>query len=674
MGNTFVKAPPEKPGSQETRIAAAKRLFDEIGTNYPTNMAAVEDLSPFFAKLGPEAFNVLVLKVAARLRENTYRYLRTLKLLLRTGAIDSEDDVAIFDKLVFPGTGTHRAMDAAMLDVLEPVFRNVLPELRQRGFVSTAADFADSAAPTLCRKLVYFGGYNINFHIFAKVFFALLERNPSSAQALARLVDLVNGRLEFNGFSVAAFYKDLTWKNSRLIKAAAKTGRPFDLLRAANAILKQLRSKNQTVYPAPELLERCLTGGWLSREEISAIPETAPEVFAKAKLYSRARRIIDYRYVDLSPQLTYQSFPHRFKASMTPVEILDEFKEIMVWTSLETLRVERFLRLLQGSSDRNVLVLANLRLGRMYIEPLKRSCRDLDNLTFVDARIGSTEFTNRIYVTVNPLDRQTTLRILEEQPHVVVVDASIQGRFPYAFKGYTNFFAAVNEVLTGSPGFPNFRYACHCPAIEPLDNEANYRAEPSFQVTRTKLQKMCAMNRVGPKKDHYRLHLLSHPSLRDVVLRAGFDNTEPKIMNRDTNCTDIITNDYLPNLVNDSFFSNTDRTGTPRGKRPGAFLINAFFPFDQFYRGREDERLDGIGASLREIGIGHSLNNVSNIEDRQGRVSFDDLCEVLLETTRGITKAIHIDLETGTVKLVNDDLIHRVTETYLEFKAKYNLA
>ncbi len=724
----------DEENTAEDVISMVDDLMHRFGNNRESAFGLIKDISPLFDRFGFEALDLMVNRVAETLGDITYRYLRTLKLLVRTGCFSTRDELEIFRDLVFPkrgcdcgpvlvrGPATHtqtqhrslspfppsskeNRMEVGMLEYLKPVFREIVPRLVQAGIAvkktvpsGNKATGSPSARPEtglsisyqamkkmgildMCRQLVHFGGYKINFTLFFKLFFTLAGNDLPLARKLITWIEVVNGRLEYHGYSVAAFYKDLTNRQYRIVDLCTRTGRQIQLFKVANAILKYLEEGGTAIYPNPELLSYCLEVMGTNRKNYAMLPRRKPELFNRAVLYSRGRRLIDYRYTDLSPQLTYQVFPHRTKADLLPRSAIDQFTEIMTLTSLETLRAENFIRLLQRHTRRPVLVVGNLRLGQVYTEPLRRSCSDLDDAEFTYVRLGSTELTNRIYVTANPFDRRTTLRLLKERPHVVVVDASIQNRFPFAFKGFVNFFAAVNDVVTGTPGFPNFSYACHSPDERDLDNTGGYRSEYTYIVTRGKLERMAAMNAVTTTGEPYRLFHLSHPSLTDVVLRAGFDETEPVIMNRDTNRTDITSNRYVPNLVSDRFFeiltevsvNDLVHADQPAGldDTPTVLLINAFFPFDTVYPGHTADKLDDLAVSLDDLGVSGCIKGISDPEGRQGAVSFDDLERVLLETTRGVTRSINADEETGVVRLANHSLMERLTEVYLDIKERY---
>jgi len=719
----------------ENIISAVCDLMHRFGRNRESAFGLIKDISILFERFGFEALDLMVHRVAETLGEITYRYLRTLKLLVRTGCFSTRDELEIFRDLVFPETesdpetlsghgpgnknslapetGSRRRMEVGMLEYLEAVFREVLPRLVQAGIAIkkdasagdadtgfraaspearpsiSYADLKETGILNMCRQLVHFGGYKINFTLFFKIFFTLTGNDLPLARKLIRWIDVVNGRLEFNGYSVAAFYKDLTNRKYRVVDRCARNGRQVQLFKTANAIMKHLEEDGAAIYPNPELLDYCLEAMGTNRKNYSLLPQRQPELFRKSALYSRARRLIDYRHIVLSLQLTYQIFPHQLQADMVPKNVINQFSEVMTVSSLETFRVENFIRLLNEHSQRPILVVGNLRLGRIYTDPLRQACGDLKGVEFTYARLGSTELTNRIYVTVNPFDRRTTLRLLKQRPHVVVVDASIQNRFPYAFKGFTNFFAAINDVLTGTPGFPNFAYTCHHPEEKALDNTASYRSEYTYRIVRSKLRRMAVMNDVTGPGEPYRLFHLSHPSLADVVLRAGFDETEPMVMNRGTNRTNLDTNCYHPTLVSGRFFNDLPERSahqcettdfekmtstaqtTDRDDFPMVFLINAFFPFDVFYPGRTADKLAGLNVSLDELGVHTSLEDITDPEERQGTVSFDDLDRILLENTRGVTQAINADGEAGSIRLANDSLMKRLTEVYLDFKKKY---
>ena len=719
----------------EDVISAVCELRHRFGGNRESAFGLIKDISPLFERFGFEALDLMVLRVAETLGDITYRYLRTLKLLVRTGCFTTDDELEIFRDLVFPETGSdpeapsgygpgnedglapaagsRRRMEVGMLECLEAVFREIIPRLtradiavKKTGQDGTGDIYPSITSPAagpsishtalketgildMCRKLVYFGGYKINFTLFFKLFFTLAGKDLHLARKLIRWIEVVNGRLEYHGYSVAAFYKDLTNRKYRVVEKCARKGMQIQLFKTANAILKYLEEDGTSVYPNPELLSYCLDAMGTNRKNYSLLPRRQLELFTRSALYRRARRLIDYQYTDLSPQLTYQVFPHQMRADMIPEQVIDQFTEVMTVASLETLRVENFIRLLRKHSQHPILVVGNLRLGRIYTDPLRQACRDLKDVVFTYARLGSTELTNRIYVTVNPFDRRTTLCFLNERPHVVVVDASIQNRFPYAFEGFTNFFAVINDVLTGTPGFPNFAYTCHHPEEKPLDTTASYRSEYTYMVTRGKLERMATMNGVKKPGEPYRLFHLAHPSLTGVVLRAGFDETEPMIMNRGTNRTDLDTNCYRPNLVSGRFFDNLPKGATHQGETaeledttssaqtsglddcPMVFLINAFFPFDVFYQGKTGEKLVGMNVSLDELGVHACITDISDPEGRQGTVSFDDLNHILLETTRGATRAIRADEDAGSVRLANDSLMKRLVQVYLEFKEKH---
>jgi hypothetical protein len=112
---------------------------------------------------------------------------------------------------------------------------------------------------------------------------------------------------------------------------------------------------------------------------------------------------------------------------------------------------------------RSVIVVANLSYGRVALSPIteKRPGKKViagTNIPIISTKVGSTECHENEYVLNHNLFNASAIDyILRENPIVLVVDASTSvsdpsrtsPHIPDAFKGYRNYFMAVNEAVLG---------------------------------------------------------------------------------------------------------------------------------------------------------------------------------------------------------------------------------
>jgi len=236
---------------------------------------------------------------------------------------------------------------------------------------------------------------------------------------------------------------------------------------------------------------------------------------------------------------------------------------------------------------RNVLVVANKSYGEVAISPItERSTSGKvirgTNIPVISTKIGSTECHNNEFMLYPDLfSGQTMKNIMEKNPIVIVVDASTSVSDPHrtsphipdAFKGYRNYFMAINNAVSGKIVPENFG--------EDKKFENGLINEPNFGKFKGHARHAGAK---PEKAEPYSLHFW-HPGNKQLYLRVN--------KQKDTKAVKMLSAAeikgpaviFMQSAMEPEALPDNIRNGFMHGKRHTAAYFDDKDNFRQFYMG-----------------------------------------------------------------------------------------
>ncbi|EFK94925.1 hypothetical protein LDC_3071, partial [sediment metagenome] len=233
---------------------------------------------------------------------------------------------------------------------------------------------------------------------------------------------------------------------------------------------------------------------------------------------------------------------------------------------------------------RSVVVVENLSYGAVALAPITVQRNGSDrryiigtDIPVISTKIGSSESDgNDIVLRKGLFSQEQAADLLKDKPIVIVVDGSTSvgaltktnAHIPYAFRGYRNYFMAVNKALSGR--------------IDPFDFQEDeefvkrLEDQPTFQVLVENLKgqatQISARDNQGYKFAFY------YPGQRELYLKSAVDEQKIKVAPRLENVENIlgptvvfmqtaVEPEAVPQEIKDSFiggshtpayFDNTD--------------------------------------------------------------------------------------------------------------------